>query len=100
MEKDEDLNMKDEWSMMKDEGFKLLRGFDDEQTDIQTDICGYGVAFTTEKSKIYLVIVSRVLLGCYRLFQLEAISSRFLKLSITFEKNNYSLAWIKSLNQK
>ena len=86
MEKDEDLNMKDEWSMMKDEGFKLLRGFDDEQTDIQTDICGYGVAFTTEKSKIYLVIVSRVLLGCYRLFQLEAISSRFLKLSITFEK--------------
>ena len=35
---------------MKDDDFKLLRGFDDKQTDKLTDICEYRVAFATEKS--------------------------------------------------
>ena len=35
--------------MMKDDDFKLLRGFDDEQTDGWTDnICECRVAFATE----------------------------------------------------
>ena len=48
--------MKDEWRtmnfegwMMKDDDFKLLRGFCDWQTDEQTDICECRVAFATEK---------------------------------------------------
>ena len=35
--------------MMKDDDFKLLRGFDDRQIDEQTDICECRVAFATEK---------------------------------------------------
>ena len=39
--------------MMKDDDFKLLRGFDDGQTDGQTDnICECRVAFATEKLQI------------------------------------------------
>ena len=34
--------------MMKDDYFKLLRGFDDEQTDYRTEICECRVAFATE----------------------------------------------------
>ena len=52
-------NVEDEWRMMKDEGwmmkddyFKLLRGFASWQTDRlpdkQTDICECRVAFATE----------------------------------------------------
>ena len=38
---------------MKDDDFKLLRGFDDEQTDGRTDnICECRVAFATENEKI------------------------------------------------
>ena len=35
--------------MMKDDDFKLLRGFADRLTDRQTDICDCRVAFATEK---------------------------------------------------
>ena len=35
--------------MLKDDDFKLLRGFEDRQTDKWTDICECRVAFTTEK---------------------------------------------------
>ena len=35
--------------MMKDDDFKLLRGFDYGQTDRITDICECRVAFATEK---------------------------------------------------
>ena len=55
MMKDEWRRMKDEWRMMKDEewmmkdeDFKLLRGFEDRQTDEQKDICECRVAFATE----------------------------------------------------
>ena len=48
--------MKDEWRMLKDDGwmmkdddFKLLRGFDDQQTNQWTDICECRIAFATEK---------------------------------------------------
>ena len=34
---------------MKDDDFKLLRGFCDRQTNEQTDICECRVAFMTEK---------------------------------------------------
>ena len=53
--------MKDEWRMMKDEGWmmedddlKLLRGFADGRMDEQTDICDCRVAFATEKGIMYL----------------------------------------------
>ena len=35
--------------MMKDDDFKLLRGFDYGRTDRRTDICDCRVAFATEK---------------------------------------------------
>ena len=35
--------------MMKDDDFKLLRGFDDGQTDSLTDICDFRAAFATGK---------------------------------------------------
>ena len=39
--------------MMNDDDFKLLRGFDDEQTDGRTDnICECRVVFATENEKI------------------------------------------------
>ena len=42
----------DEGRMMKDDDFKLFRGFDDERTDERmnerTDICDCRVAFATE----------------------------------------------------
>ena len=54
--KDEWRMMENEWRMMKDEGwrmkdddFKLLRGFDNGQTNRRTDICDCRVAFATEK---------------------------------------------------
>ena len=37
---------------MKDDDFKLLRGFADRQTDGQTDICDCRVAFATENTLI------------------------------------------------
>ena len=43
--------MKDESRMMKDDDFKLLRGFDDGRTDGRTDICDCRVAFATEKGE-------------------------------------------------
>ena len=45
MIKDELGMIKDEWRVMKDDDFKLLRGF----TERWTDICKYVVAFATEK---------------------------------------------------
>ena len=40
--------------MMKEDDFKLLRGFADRQMDSQTDTCDCRVAFATENSsKIY-----------------------------------------------
>ena len=36
--------------MMKDDDFKLLRGFDYGQTDRITDICEYRVAFVTDNT--------------------------------------------------
>ena len=36
--------------MMKDDDFKLLRGFADGQTNSWTDICECRVAFVTEKN--------------------------------------------------
>ena len=41
--------------MMKVDDFKLLRGFDNGQTDGQTDICECRVAFATEN---YLAVVN------------------------------------------
>ena len=39
--------------MMKDDDFKLLRGFADKQTNKWTDnICDFRVAFATEKQSI------------------------------------------------
>ena len=35
--------------MLKDDYFKLLKGFADKQTNRQTDICDCRVAFATEK---------------------------------------------------
>ena len=50
MKKDEEGWMKkDEGWMMKDDDFKLLRGFDDGQTDSPTDICDFRAAFATGK---------------------------------------------------
>ena len=43
--------------MMKDDDFKLLRGFADGQMDKQTDICDYRVAFATEKAAFICLIV-------------------------------------------
>ena len=47
--------------MMKDDDFKLLRGFDYGQTDRITDICECRVTFATEKQhlnpSIYLRLV-------------------------------------------
>ena len=36
--------------MMKDDDFKLLRGFADGRTDERTDICDCRVAFATENA--------------------------------------------------
>ena len=48
--------MKDEGWMMKDDDFKLLKGFalrqTDGQTDKWTDICDCRVAFATENTTI------------------------------------------------
>ena len=44
--------MIDEWRMMKDVDFKLLRGFADGRTDERTDICDCRVAFATENDKM------------------------------------------------
>ena len=41
--------MKDKEWMMKYDDFKLLRGFDNGQTNRRTDICDCRVAFATEK---------------------------------------------------
>ena len=42
--------------MMKDDDFKLLRGFADRQTDKRTDICDCRVAFATENHSVTKVI--------------------------------------------
>ena len=42
--------MKDEGLMMKDDDFKLLRGFGDGRMNERTDICDCRVAFATEKN--------------------------------------------------
>ena len=44
--------------MMKDDDFKLLRGFDNRQTNGRTDIFECRVAFTTEKQLILLLTFS------------------------------------------
>ena len=41
--------MNEESRRMKDDDFKLLRGFADGQMDKQTDICDCRVTFATEK---------------------------------------------------
>ena len=46
--KDEGWKMNDEWWMMKDADFKLLRGFEDRQTNEQTYIGDCRVTFVTE----------------------------------------------------
>ena len=46
--------MKDEGRKLKDEGFKVFRGFADRQPDGQTDICECRVAFATENQRIVL----------------------------------------------
>jgi len=48
MKNDEGWMKYDEGWMMKDDDFKLLRGFDNGQTDRRTDICDCRVAFATE----------------------------------------------------
>ena len=48
--------------MMKDDDFKLLRGFADRLTDKQTDIGNCRVAFVTEKSFKSLVHLTFFLL--------------------------------------
>ena len=52
--------------MMKDDDFKLLRGFEDEQTDgqtdKQTDICDCRVAFATENIGLFSNILSKMTL--------------------------------------
>ena len=47
---------------MKDDDFKLLRGFADRRTDERTDICDCRVTFTTENwvSTIQLIWISKV----------------------------------------
>ena len=45
--------MKDEEWMIKDDDFKLLRGFDYRWMDRQTDICEYRVAFVTDNKQYY-----------------------------------------------
>ena len=42
--------------MMKDDDFKLLRGFADGQTNKRTDICDCRVAFATEKIFIAAIL--------------------------------------------
>ena len=49
--------------MMKDDDFKLLKGFADERTDKQTDICDCRVAFVTEKLTNWLGHSSSTLLN-------------------------------------
>ena len=46
--KNDEWRMNEEWWRMKDDDFKLLRGFDYGQTDKRTDICDCRVAFATE----------------------------------------------------
>ena len=40
---------------MKDDDFKLLRGFEGRQTNRQTDICECRVAFATEKALLLVL---------------------------------------------
>ena len=41
--------------MMKDDDFKLLRGFADKRTNERTDICDCRVACATEKEVVILL---------------------------------------------
>ena len=43
---------------MKDDDFKLLRGFADGQANERTDICDYRVAFATEKLFVTLSLLT------------------------------------------
>ena len=49
----------DEGCMMKDDDFKLLRGFADLQTDKRTDICDCKVAFATENINLNIRFYSQ-----------------------------------------
>ena len=49
---------------MKDDDFKLLRGFDYGQTDEQTDICDCRVAFATEKTLVILTFSVSIVTPC------------------------------------
>ena len=51
MKNDEGRMMNDEWWRMKDDDFKLWRGFADKRTNKRTDICDCRVAFATENEK-------------------------------------------------
>ena len=42
--------------MMRNDDFKLLRGFDNERTNGRTDICDCRVAFATDKKSILKVV--------------------------------------------
>ena len=50
----------DEGRMMKDDDFKLFRGFGDGRTNGRTDICDCRVAFATENSKYYNFLIFRL----------------------------------------
>ena len=49
---------KDEGWMMKNDDFKLLRGFGDGRTDERTDICDCRVAFVTENYPVYILVIT------------------------------------------
>ena len=62
MVKDEGWMMKDEGWMMKVEWLKLLRGFDDKQTEGLTDICECRVAFVTENLFVLIICTDIIIL--------------------------------------
>ena len=67
-------NVKDESRMMKDDDFKL-KGFEDRQTDRQTDIGDCRVTFATErasKSSLYISNHISVYLILYMVFMLPS----------------------------
>ena len=51
--------MKNDDGCMKDDDFKLLRGFADRRMNGRTDICDCRVAFTTEKGILTLCYLTK-----------------------------------------
>ena len=84
--------MKDEWRMMKDEGwvmrddyFKLLRGFASWQTDRQTDIGECRVAFETEIHLFFTFLCQLILWWC---IQCKDFQSSFITPGLTMKCKN------------